>query len=63
MIPARDMTERGLLVIDIHILADKYDVPKLYKAVSEDLKRLLLDLRLLQISRSTYNARSTSLRL
>ncbi|CAN9224420.1 unnamed protein product [Alternaria sp. RS040] len=46
MIPAGDMTERSLLAINIiHILADKYDVPRLYMAVYEGPKRPLLDPR------------------
>ena len=40
---AGDMNERGFLSSNIYGLADKYDVPKLYKPACKDLKVLLLD--------------------
>jgi hypothetical protein len=40
---AGDMNERGFLSSNIYGLADKYNVPKLYKPACKDLKVLLLD--------------------
>ena len=40
---AKDKKNRGLLAIGIYSLADKYDIPKLYKPATEDLETLLSD--------------------